>query len=279
MQRQMTRMLAVVDPTRSEQWALQKAVLMAKAVPGAEVLAVLATRSDADCEDPEALMAVELERNRLWLDNIVAGFADSGVAIESSIFWHDDWRAAIAEFAEDQEVDLVIKRASGRPNSLASSDRHLIRSLDCALLLVKHAPAADFSKVLLAVNWNANDEDHVALNNAIVELGHRLRGEGGTLELHAVSAYPESDKFVHPPDLAKKLDIGRHQAHVQRGKAVDIIPATANRIGADLVIVGSVGRRGIAGLTVGNTSEKILTDIHADVLVIVQEEGRMRTAA
>lgn len=279
MESTMTRMLAVVDPTRSEQWALQKAVLMAKTVPGAEVIALLTTHRSTGYEDPDAMKAVELERNRLWLDAIVAGFTDSGVAIETSLFWHDDWRAAIREIAEDRGVDLVIKRASGRPNSLASSDRYLIRSLHCAMLLVKHAPADEFNKILLAVDWNAHDDDHVALNNAIADFGHRLRGDGGKLELHAVSAYPDSDKFVHPPDLAKKLGIDRQRAHVQQGKAVDVIPGTANRIGADLVVIGSVGRRGISGLTVGNTSEKILTDIHSDVLVIVHEEGRLRTAA
>jgi universal stress protein E len=272
-------MLAVVDPTSKEQWALQKAVLMAKTVPGAELIALLAVHREADCEDPEAFKEVELERNRLWLDDIVAGFAESGVVIETSIFWHDDWRAAIVEIAEDRDVDLVIKRASGRPTSLASSDRYLIRSLHCAMLLVKHAPAGEFTRVLLAVDWNAHDDDHVALNNAITAFGQRLRGDGGTLELHAVSAYPDTDKFVHPPDLAKKLGIDRQRAHVQQGKAVDIIPGTANRIGADLVVIGSVGRRGISGLTVGNTSEKILTDIHSDVLVIVHEGGRLRTAA
>ena len=53
----------------------------------------------------------------------------------------------------------------------------------------------------------------------------------------------------------------------------------ANDIDADLVIVGNVGRRGLKGITVGNTSEKILTDINADVLVLVREEGAERSAA
>ena len=275
----MTRMLAVVDPTRSEQWALQKAVLMAKALQDAEVIAFLCTHREADCDDREALEAVELERNRLWLDGIVAGFAESGVAIETALTWHVDWKEAIVEIAEDRNVDLVVKRASGQPSSLANSDRQLIRSLPSALLLVKRAPAAEFSKVLLAVDWNADDADHLALNNAIVDFGRRLCGTGDTLKLHAVSAYPDSDRFVHPPDLAKKLGIGRDQAHVKQGKAVDIIPKMAKRIGADLVVVGSVGRRGISGLTIGNTSEKILTGISSDVLVIVHEGDRIRTAA
>jgi universal stress protein E len=174
---------------------------------------------------------------------------------------------------------MVIKRASGRPTSLTSSDRQLIRSLKSALLLVKHDPSTDLQKVLVAVDFNASDENHAALNAAIIDLGRRIRGSSDTMELHAVSAYPDSDKFVHPPDVANKLKIDRSQAHVRQGKASDIIPGLANKIGADLVIVGNVGRRGISGIMVGNTSEKILTDIQSDVLVLVREESIERSAA
>jgi hypothetical protein len=104
-------------------------------------------------------------------------------------------------------------------------------------------------------------------------LGRRIRGSIGKMELHAVSAYPESDRFIHPPDVAKTLDIDRSQAHVRQGSACDVIPAFANKIKADLVIVGNVARRGLSGLIVGNTSEKILTNIKSDVLVLVREEG------
>jgi universal stress protein E len=274
-----TRILAVIDPTRTDQWALQKAVLMAKGRDDAEIIALLSTYRDAACEDPAELQAAELRRNSIWLEEIISGFADSGVAIDTTVVWDEDWRDAICAVAHEQQVSLVVKRASRRPNSLAGSDRHLIRSLNCALLLVKHSPTPELHKVLLALDLNAIDEDHAALNNAIIDLGQRIRGFGDGMELHAVSVYPDSDKFVHPQDLAKKLDINRAHAHVQRGKAGDIIPGLANRIGANLVIVGSVGRRGLLGMTVGNTSEKILTDIHSDVMVLVREERVARCAA
>ena len=134
-------------------------------------------------------------------------------------------------------------------------------------------------KVLVAVDFNAEDESHTKLNDAIIDLGRRIRGTSETMELHAISAYPDSDKFIHPPDVARKLDIERGQAHVRRGKAADVIPDLANEINADPVVVGNVGRRGLSGITIGNTSEKILTDIRADVMVLVQEEKLERSAA
>jgi len=267
------RILAVLDPTRNEQWALRKALSIAKNRGDTDVYAFLCVSSNAECDDLAELRSVELRRHMIWLDGILADFDVDGINIERVVDWNDDWREAICQIAKDTDVNLVVKRASGRQKSLASSDRQLIRNLQCALLLVKHDPAKEIQKALVAVDFNAADESHSKLNDAIMKLGKRIRGSIGKMELHAVSAYPESDKFIHPPDVAKTLDIDRAQAHVRQGSAYDVIPAFANKIKADLVIVGNVARRGLSGLIVGNTSEKILTDIKSDVLVLVREEG------
>jgi len=173
----------------------------------------------------------------------------------------------------------VVKKASGRQNALTSSDRQLIRALKSALLLVKHDPSRDLRKVLVAVDYNATAEGHKALNEAVMDLGRRISGSGDVIELHSVSAYPDSDQFVHAPDVAKKLGIERSRAHVRRGDADEVIPYFANDIDADLVIVGNVGRRGLSGIAIGNTSEKILAAIGSDVLILVREDKEAMTAA
>jgi universal stress protein E len=266
------RILAVIDPTRDEQWALQKAVSIGSTQQDTRIFAYLCVHSNAKCDDPERLREVELRRTRPWIEKIVSEFAGAGVAIEPLLEWRADWRQAVSDAAQAVGAQLVIKRASGRPSSLANSDRQLIRSLEgSALLLIKHDPVSALRKVVVAIDLNARDEAHIALNDAIMALGKRVRGDDTDIELHAVSAYPTSDRFVHPPDVAKILEIKRSHAHVSRGIAADVIPRMVNLIDADLVILGNVGRRGLSGLTVGNTAEKILTDIKADVLVLVRE--------
>ena len=270
--------LAVIDPTRNEQWALQKAVSLAKNRENSRVLAFVCAHSEAEYDDPEAYRSVEIKRYHLWLADLIAGLDAEGVEIVPVVEWGRNWREAIVGAADDAGIDLVVKRASGRPELLASSDRELIRTLDSALLLIKHDPVRELQKVLVAIDFNATDDGHVALNEAIIALGKRIRGSHG-VELHAVCAYPESDKFVHPPDVARSLEIDRSRAHIRQGRAADVIPELANGIDADLVIVGNVGRRGLAGITIGNTSEKILVDIHADVLVLAEEAVVERSAA
>lgn len=274
-----TRILAVIDPTRPEQWSLRKAISIAKGQTDAAVYAFLCTYTAQESDEPSELRTAELRRKSIWLDEILAEEKHQGTDIEKVVEWDEDWQEAICEFADANRIDIVVKRASGRPDSLTSSDRRLIRSLKSALLLVKHDPARDVRKVLMALDYHAADESHQRLNDAIVDFARRLRGTNDAIELHAACAYPDSDHFVHPPDIAKKLGIDRSRAHVRQGKAGNVIPRLANKIDADLVIVGSVGRHGLSGFTIGNTAEKILTDISADVLVLVREAEARRSAA
>lgn len=279
MKTETNRILAVIDPTRSNQWALQKAISIARDRDDSVVYPFLCVHSDADCTDPEQLRSVEIRRHELWLQELLADISDAGIPIEPIVEWDKDWRQAICMAVKNAAINLVVKTASGRQQSLASSDRQLIRTLQTALLLVKHDPAEKLQKILVAVDFNALDDDHKALNDSIMALGKRIRGARTEIELHSICAYPSSDKFVHPPDVARMLEIERSHAQVHQGDAAAVIPAAANQIQADLVIVGSVGRSGLSGITIGNTAEKILTDIESDVLVLVKEdEGRRRAA-
>ncbi len=50
-----TRFLAVIDPTRRDQWALQKAIFMARHRDDAEIFALLCTHSGIEKADPAEL--------------------------------------------------------------------------------------------------------------------------------------------------------------------------------------------------------------------------------
>lgn len=276
---QKNRVLAVIDPTRTEQWALKKALSIAGSRDDLDVCAYLCVHSDAKCADPDQLQAVEVSRHKLWLDAMLEEFADYDVTIDAKVEWRAEWREAICAAGAADDVVLVVKRASGRPKSLAGSDRQLIRHLGSALLLVKCAPTDETKKILIAVDFNAADDSHKALNEAVMSLGIRMRGTVTETELHAISAYSSSDRYIHPPDVAKALGIDRSRAHVRRGSASDVIPEAAKELAADLVIVGNVGRDGLSGLTIGNTAEKILADVASDVLVLLSEDVQVKSAA
>jgi universal stress protein E len=277
---QENRILAVIDPTRVEQWSLSKALAVGKNRSDPKIFAYLCAYSETKCDDPERLRAVEIQRYGFWLKEILAEYADAGVPIEPIVEWHADWREGVCIAADRTRSGLVIKRASGDPGSLGNSDRRLIRGLEgSALFLVKRDPDMELKNVLIAIDLNATDKSHLALNETIMALGKRIRGDAEGIQLHSISAYDKAEGFKHPPDIAKKLGISRAQAHVVRGSAANVIPKMANNINADLVIVGNVSRRGLSGVAIGNTAEKILEDIESDVLVLVQDLESQPVAA
>jgi nucleotide-binding universal stress UspA family protein len=78
------------------------------------------------------------------------------------------------------------------------------------------------------------------------------------------------ENFVHPPDLAKRVGIERSKAHVGEGAPEVQIAATVSELGSPLVVIGSMARKGMSEMVVGNTAERILDQINADIMVVVQ---------
>ena len=56
--------------------------------------------------------------------------------------------------------------------------------------------------------------------------------------------------------------------HVVEGAPAAAVTGTADELEVDLIIIGTVGRTGIKGQVIGNTSERILDHTEADVLVL-----------
>lgn len=50
--------------------------------------------------------------------------------------------------------------------------------------------------------------------------------------------------------------------------ARDVVPAVAQELNADLVVMGTVSRTGIPGLLIGNTAEVILNNLECSVLAV-----------
>lgn len=151
---------------------------------------------------------------------------------------------------------------------MKTSDLRLLRTAHCPVLLLKRDVGADSRRVLVAVNIAAKDPAHVALNERIIQYAHNIVAMRGA-ELHAVNAYADSEHFIHPPDLAKRIGIERVQAHSVRGTPEKAIAEVAEQIDATLVIVGTVARKGITGATLGNTVERVLDHVDSDMLTIV----------
>ncbi len=74
------------------------------------------------------------------------------------------------------------------------------------------------------------------------------------------------------PDEADRRQVTPIHHHSSTGKPSAEILLIAEKIGADMIVMGTHGRSGVAGLLIGSVAEKIVK--HADCPVVCVKPGR-----
>ena len=268
---EISRLLAVIDPTTGNQRALTRALHIARRA-GAGVHAFLCCHSTAESDNETELRRTEIARSTLWLDQVIQSADTAGVAVTREVTWSENWRESFARAARSNGCDAIVKstycHSAPRRRLLKTSDWSLLRAARCPVLLVKRDSAAPVRRILLAVNPGVEDDAHRHLNAEIIRIGQALTEDRDDFELHAVSAYTGSDRFTHPPELAALAGIAEERAHCKAGDPDDVITGLAAELDSELVILGTVGRSGLSGLAHGNTAERALDRLDTDVLVV-----------
>jgi nucleotide-binding universal stress UspA family protein len=188
------------------------------------------------------------------------------------------------------------------------TDQHLLRKCPCPVWIMVGETSANYQQILAAVDfdpWGEGDEENSvedALNRQIIGLAASLAASDFA-QLHVVHAWESiSDSMVlvfgskfSDEEAATHRDHEwrEHQSrldaldnrmrgqisseahgylaprfHLRKGSPRDVIPALANELKADLVVMGTVSRTGIPGLLIGNTAEVILNNLECSVLAV-----------
>lgn len=86
-------------------------------------------------------------------------------------------------------------------------------------------------------------------------------------EYEANAAKAASEQLKCATETAKALGVPCEAMHSSESQPYKAIVDTAANKGCDLIVMGSHGRRGIAGLLLGSVAMKTLTHAHVPVLV------------
>ncbi len=87
-------------------------------------------------------------------------------------------------------------------------------------------------------------------------------------KLHVVNAYQDSEDYPDRDNVKRVVDLTRKDIHVNMGTPEAVIAAVADEVQADLVIMGTMSRRGVRATLRRNTSEKIIEQLTVDVLAL-----------
>lgn len=293
-------MLVVIDPTKEEQKALNRALHLA-AKTGAAVKLFLSIY-DFSYEMTTMLSAEEREAMRKgvvadrleWLESILENSKMPEVSTELKVVWHNRPFEAVVKEVIESDHDLIVKGTHQHDKFksviFTPTDWHLLRKSPVPVLLVKDHDWPESGNILAAVNAGNDDESHLSLNNRIAEEAKHL-AELINAKPYLVNAYPgtpvniaieipefdptaytQAVKEHHEEELkklAEKYAISEQLVH--EGLPEDVIPKQAKLIDAELVILGTVGRQGLSAALIGNTAEHVIDCLDCDVLALKPE--------
>jgi universal stress protein E len=183
--------------------------------------------------------------------------------------------------------------AASGPKPFGAVDMELLRKCPCPVLLSRHGSPAPRPQIVAAVNASTEEAEEQALNVKIVELAllmasHLETGPPRLLQVwtpfaeRTIRSHSADDQFANYVEGARQraaADLtglvrsfeGRlpeTQATVRRGEPQDVIPEFVVAEGIDLVVMGTVGRAGIAGMLIGNTAERVLRKLPCSVMTV-----------
>ena len=266
----------VIDPATDKQIALQRAMGIAR-VTSARIHAYLCISPTLSSHDAEALERVERARYQPWLDQIVQGVRDEGIEIEGELDWSNDWRGSLGSAAVREKSDIIVKsthrRSTARRLLMTSSDTALMSSAQCSVLLVSTDRPDQPQNVLMAVDTRREDEEYQKLMDTIIDFGAAASSAYEGCELHAVYSYSSQDEFQHVTDIAKRLNIDTEKVHASVGDPEEVITEVAEKINADVVVVGLSTRSTLANRIFGNIVDKLLNHMDHDILVVVPPQS------
>ena len=193
--------------------------------------------------------------------------------------------------------DLILKDADSKTENLffGSLDLRLLRLAPAAVWLCDSSVPAKTRRILAAIDPHVHD-DEMQLNERIIRLASLLARQDEA-ELHVVSAwFTPAAAFEHDSDDFKRytkaktrvrrrawenvehvvntslLRIPSDRVHFEEGVSSDSIVSAVQTVQPDLLVMGSVARKGIPGLWIGNTTEEVTRQVECSMLTIKPED-------
>lgn len=292
--------LVLMEPGSGRQPAFEAALLLAQRF-GARLELLMSDYQDLHAayfsppsatvqEFHDAVMAA----HRAMLEGYVRRAEAAGVHALCEALWGTPFHEVALGRVAATQPDLVVKH-SVHHNRIertlfTGSDWHLIRECPAPLLLVKAPERLVGSKLLVCVDPLHAHDKPAALDHRLLRTANFLAGplEGEVHALHvfsiptpvtvvgdayiAAAAVQPADATVAAATAAFRQLIAVHslaapRAHLRVGAPARDILATADEIGAGLVVMGAVSRGRLDRWFVGNTAEAVLDRLSCNVWV------------
>jgi len=237
-----------------------------------------------DEDERQALQQKAMSKTSAKLSDVLADRPE----ITHEVLWHKNLSEAISEVCSQQSYDLIIKTGQ-RSESLihTPTDFRLFQMADIPVMIMHQQKWRAKPVVLATIDYSNDDAAQMQLNEKVLS---EAKGYAETMGADVHCCYTVTfnpvlsdmdiinqdkvlDKFNKNrlgslKEFVAKHGIAPDHLHLDIGKVEKTIPSLANKLKADLVVVGTHRRKGASKLLLGNSCEKILKVMRTDILAI-----------
>ncbi len=210
-----------------------------------------------------------------------------GQKVILKVVWRKDIHGWIIQRAA-KGFDGVVKTGHRSESAMyTSTDWHLIRECPTPVMIVAEKKWHRTRSVLASVDLGTRNRQKQKLNHKVVDYAKNL-AEALDAPLKIICAieiptlladmdlvdpgtYVSEQKSAMEPhlrELADRHGLPRSAFRCKRGPVARVIGSEAARVRAQLVVMGTVGRRGVKARLIGNTAESVLRHLRTDVLTL-----------
>ncbi len=259
-------LLVIIEPTQESQIALDRAIITSQLRENKPRLhlffSVDEENTDLQARNPK------LYRNGDWLKAVIQRVEDAGLDYDYELCWSTEWYKAVLNYSDRVSPDTVYipdYAPEVRRSLFTNSKWALLRKSLCPVMIIRPGASSHRKKILAAVNIQNENPKYVELNDKILKKGLAV-AKLYNADFYVINAYSDSLNYPNREKILKMTGLPSKYVHVEEGQPSDVIPEYAKRIGADLVIIGTMARSGASAFMRGNTAEKVLLNLPQDVM-------------
>ena len=262
------KFLVVIDPSHERHLALERTIDIIEHPSEWPVEFHLfigfETDDKTDSESP-----VEVIRNTEWFTQLLKPLEDMGADYTTEFFWTRNWRHSIQEAAERYVCDTIMlcESSAEHKRGITDSKWDLVRHSRCDVVICDEGTTGPYKTVLAAVNTQAKDPVHIEMNQKIFERGQFLANYFGA-EYHVVNADKDSEDFPDRGLIGRMSGLSRENIHRDMGKPEDVIALVADKVQADMIVIGISSKSGLAAKLSSHTTEKVMEKVEIDVVAL-----------
>ncbi|NCF51906.1 universal stress protein [Gammaproteobacteria bacterium] len=302
--KEIKEILAVLDPTVEEQPALQRAAWLAKQT-GAELELLICYYNEYlsgdrlfDSPSLEKARSEVIANHEQHLESFAEPLRKDGIVVRTTAIWDHPLYEGIVRHAIESHADVVFKDTHHHSVAaralLTNTDWNLIRTCPMPLWLVKPRELDDRPVFVAAIDPMNQHDKPAALDDEILLLS-KMIGELTNGSVHAFHSYDpriavatatanayipvslpfdEIEQQMHEDhekrfsEITSFHEVADENSHLVAGLAHEELPAIAEELDADVVVMGAVARNRWKRLFIGATAERTLEHLPCDLVIV-----------